>query len=346
MPILAVPNWSIGRERTVLRQAIDFLESTLVTVHFAEADIDHNRTVTAISGTPEKVQQTLLGLAEILLPAINLQRHTGVHPRIGGLDVCPFIPIPELGARGEARSSLPAGEGKGWGTIVPKFSDETNSETIYTSSNSAKEIQNGTLESALHSFITETAQLLSQAHNIPIFLYEHSAPGKTLPNLREGGFGELINRPLNPDFGPNHAHPHLGATVLGWRDFLIALNINFPNTPGAFETMKHIAAQIRHERQAKNPLFTGIRALGLELQAQEIAQVSLNITQPDSTNFDKIISYIEDLAAKQGHNEPYTQLIGVIRDTDIERTIKIHPRPAQIVPTRQATSWQTDWNQL
>lgn len=327
MPILAVPNWSIGRERTVLRQAFDFLENTPVTVHFAEADIDHNRTVTAFSGTPHNVEQTLVGLAEILLPAINLQRHTGVHPRIGGLDVCPFIPIPELGTKSEARSSLPAGEG------------------VDNNSKSAKYIHTQTQESALQAFITETAQLLSQTHQIPIFLYEHSAPGKSLPNLRKGGFGELINRPLTPDFGPNQAHPHLGATVLGWRDFLIALNINFPNTPGAFETMRHIAAQIRHERQANNPLFAGVRALGLELQAQEIAQVSLNITQPDTTNFDEIISFIEDLGAKQGHNEAYTQLIGVIRDTDIERTLKIHPRPAQIVPTRQATSWQTDWNQ-
>lgn len=345
MPILAVPNWSIGRERTVLRQAFDFLENTPVTVHFAEADIDHNRTVTAFSGTPHNVQQTLLGLAEILLPAINLQRHTGVHPRIGGLDVCPFIPIPEIGAMGEARSSLPAGEGKGWGTNIHRISGDSGSGIVDNNSNSANEIQTQTRESALQSFITETAQLLSQIHQIPIFLYEHSAPGKSLPNLRKGGFGELINRPLTPNFGPNQAHPHLGATVLGWRDFLIALNINFPNTPGAFENMKHIAAQIRHERQANNPLFAGVRALGLELQAQEIAQVSLNITQPDTTDFDEIISYIEDLAAKQGHHEPYTQLIGVIRDTDLERTLKIHPRPAQIVPTRQATSWQTDWNQ-
>lgn len=337
MPLLAVPNWSLGRERTVIRQAIDYLDDAPVTVHFAEADIDHNRTVTAFSGTPANVQKTLLELAQIFLPAVNLQRHTGVHPRIGGLDVCPFIPIPPVtipsqkAATSETYSQKQSLSHQGGDPLLIAKPDEIFSPEDADS---------------LKNFITDTAQLLTEAHQIPIFLYEHSAPGKSLPNLRRGGFGQLINQTLAPDFGPDQAHPHLGATVLGWRDFLIALNINFPDVPGALAAMQHIAAQIRHERKKGNTLFSGVRALGLELQAQEIAQVSLNITQPNATQFDELITFIEDLAAKQGHHDAYTQLIGVIRDTDVERTLKIHARPAQVVPTRLATSWQTDWNKL
>jgi glutamate formiminotransferase len=315
MPLLTVPNWSLGRERSVLREAFDFLAAAPVTVHYAEADIDHNRTVTAFSGTPTNVQQTLLSLAEIFLPCINLQRHTGVHPRIGGLDVCPFIPLPKLKC---SPTHNPSKEG-----------EETRGVWIG--------------EENLNDFIHQTAQLLAEAHNIPIYLYEHSAPGKTLPNLRKGGFGALLNQELHPDFGPNQAHPHLGATVLGWRDFLVALNINFVNQPGAGDIMRQIASHIREKRRKGDPLFAGVRALGLELQAQEIAQLSLNITQPDTTDFDKIITTIEDFAGKSNIIEGYPQLIGVIRDIDIERSTKIFARPEQVVQTRLATNWTQDW---
>jgi|GEM_PF-508183 len=346
MPLLTVPNWSLGRERTVLREAFDFLDSAPVTVHYAESDIDHNRTVTAFSGTPTNVQTTLLGLAEIILPSVNLQRHTGVHPRIGGLDVCPFIPLPPLRVNGETRqvddrqstnssdAEFPSPSlGRGRGGVGKGNNAGGGANTQQEDADS------------LQKFITQTAQLLADTHDIPIFLYEHSAPGRSLPNLRKGGFGALLNQELNPDFGPNHAHNHLGATVLGWRDFLVALNVNFPNQPGAPDAMRQIASLIREKRRKGDPLFAGVRALGLELQAQEITQLSMNITVPDTANFDKIISTIEELAAKSGITDGYPQLIGVIRDTDIERSTKIYARPQQVVQTRLATDWQLDWNQ-
>ena len=325
MPLLTVPNWSLGRERSVLREAFDFLESSPVTVHYAEADIDHNRTVTAFSGTPQNVQSTLLALAEIFLPCINLQRHTGVHPRIGGLDVCPFIPLPSL----TIHSPSPA-LGRGYGGV-----EDNNSANC----------ESGNQIDSLNNFIAQTAQLLTEAHNIPIFLYEHSAPGRSLPNLRKGGFGGLLNQQLQPDFGPTQAHPHLGATVLGWRDFLVALNVNFPNSESAPQTMRYIADQIREKRRKGDPLFAGVRALGLELQAQEIAQLSMNTTQPDTADFDAIIEYIQEQAGKAGINDGYTQLIGVIRDTYIERSTKIYAATNQIIQTRIATTWQEDWPQ-
>jgi glutamate formiminotransferase len=310
VPILTVPNWSIGRERSVIREAIDTLESSPVKVHFAEADIDHNRTVTAFSGTPENVQSTLLTLAEIFLPCINLQRHTGVHPRIGGLDVCPFIELPI-----EKPPLRVNGEGVG-GEVIDRN---------------------------LQEFIHQTAQALAEAHKIPIFLYERSARGRSLPALRKGGFGSLTGKTLNPDFGPNQAHPHLGATVLGLREPLIALNVNFPFTSGAKEVVERIAALIRHKRSEKDPNFAGVRALGFELQAQELAQVSLNITQPDQTNLDDIIRFINEQARTAGLEQGYTQLIGVIRDVDVERSVLLHARTEQIVSTRQATHWKEDW---
>lgn len=301
MPILAVPNWSIGRERTVLRLAFDYLANASVRVHYAEPDIDHNRTVTGFSGEPTAVKETLLGLARILLPAINLSRHTGVHPRIGALDVCPILPMPE-----------------------PTEVEE------------------------LSLFIDSIAEELATEFEIPVFMYEKSArPGhiEKLPPLRRGGFGGLLDKELHPDFGPNQVHPHLGATVLGWRDPLIALNINFPAEPSmdALAIVAQIAATIRYKRREGDSRFIGVRALGLELTAQGIAQVSMNITKPDLMSADEVIRYVYESAGKLGLSGGYPQLIGVIRDVDVERSVEIPARIEQVVPTRLAQEWKSDW---
>lgn len=297
MPVLCVPNWSLGRERTVVREIVDYLETAPVTVHFAEADIDHNRTVTAISGSPQNVQDALLHLAEMILPAIDLNRHVGVHPRIGGLDVCPFVPLPE---------------------------------------------QSTGL--AFEEFVEDTARKLADKFDIPILLYEKSSrPGKTvrLPELRRGGFGGLIDRHLDSDFGPSQAHPQLGATCLGWRPFLVALNVNFPGD--AVNVVQHIAANIRHRRSEGDPRFEGVRALGFHLVAQELVQVSLNFTAPERAGIDPVIEYVQEQADRAGMGEGYVQLIGVIRDTDLEHALLVPFRPEQVVQSRMAGDWVEDW---
>lgn len=288
--LLAVPNWSIGRERSIVRQVHDLLESAPVDVHYCQADIDHNRTVTAFSGSKREVKDTLNHLAQLILPAVDLQRHRGVHPRIGGLDVCPFIPLPN-----------PVGED------ALEFSE----------------------------WIEQFAEEFANEWEVPVYLYERSEKGKhksDLPSLRKGGFGGLLDHELNPDYGPTKVHHHLGATVIGWRDFLIALNINFRSAN--FDAVDRIAHKIRRLRREKHPNFIGVRALGLTLPAKEIVQVSMNITKPDITPLDPIIDFINEMAGRFGLEDGYPELIGVIRDVDIERSVNITFRPEQVIETR------------
>lgn len=292
--LLTVPNWSIGRERAVIRQVRDLLESAPVDLHYCQADIDHNRTVTAFSGSKQDVKTTLFHLADLILPAIDLQRHRGVHPRIGGLDVCPFIPLPD-----------PVGED------ALEFGE----------------------------WVDGLAQEFAERFDIPVYLYEKSEKGHhraDLPSLRRGGFGGLLDKTLKPDFGPDHVHPHLGATVLGWRNFLIAFNINYRSQNS--EAVERIAQKIRQLRREKNPNFLGVRALGLTLSARELVQVSLNVTKPDLTPLDPIIEFIEEMANRLGLEDGYPELIGVIRDVDIERSVKIMFRPEQVIETRLFTN--------
>lgn len=292
MNVLTVPNWSFGRERNLLRQVVDRLEEHVGAVHYAQADIDHNRTVTAFSGEPEEVEKTLLDLARLILPSINLQRHSGCHPRIGGLDVCPFIPV----------------------------SRDFNAETL-----------TGWIESIAKKFAEE--------FDVPTFLYEKSERGthaSDLPTLRKGGFGGLLARELSPDFGPNQAHPYLGATVMGWRDFLIAFNINFQSED--LESVQRIAQKIRALRREKDPRYIGVRALGFALPSQGLVQVSMNVTQPDKTPLDPIIESVTFMAEKYGLHNGYVQLIGVIRDVDVEHSVLVPFRPEQVIVTRQGVN--------
>ena len=91
MRLLAVPNWSFGRNTPLLHQFQNALARPDLDVHYCQGDVDHNRTVTAFSGEPEVLSQTLLDLCELAFDAIDLNRHVGVHPRIGALDVCPIV---------------------------------------------------------------------------------------------------------------------------------------------------------------------------------------------------------------------------------------------------------------
>lgn len=89
--MLSVPNWSEGRHPQVEELAREAMAAAGVQIHFNEADPDHNRIVTAFSGDTNQVRAALFQLCDTLLPLIDLTTHTGAHPRIGALDVCPFV---------------------------------------------------------------------------------------------------------------------------------------------------------------------------------------------------------------------------------------------------------------
>lgn len=97
MQLLATPNWSFGREGSLLRQFREILAHPMVMVHYCEADLDQNRTVTAFSGESDVVTDMVFRLAMVAFDVIDLTKHVGTHPRIGALDTCPFMVLGEDG---------------------------------------------------------------------------------------------------------------------------------------------------------------------------------------------------------------------------------------------------------
>jgi glutamate formiminotransferase len=101
----AVPNFSEGRDRSVVDSLRDALSSParLLDVH---VDGDHHRSVFTVVGEPEELVESLLAGIGAARERIDLRRHDGAHPRIGAADVVPIVPIrPEDMARAKATAS-------------------------------------------------------------------------------------------------------------------------------------------------------------------------------------------------------------------------------------------------
>jgi glutamate formiminotransferase len=89
-----VPNFSEGRDDRVLSQIADsILAAPGVRLLDHSADADHHRSVFTFAGPPEEVMTAALSAAAVAVEHVDLNRHTGVHPRIGAVDVVPFVPL-------------------------------------------------------------------------------------------------------------------------------------------------------------------------------------------------------------------------------------------------------------
>ena len=92
--VQCVPNFSEGRRPAVVAAIVEAVGATAgVRVADWSADPDHNRMVVTFVGPPEAVRAAALSAAATAVAQIDLGRHEGVHPRLGALDVLPFVPL-------------------------------------------------------------------------------------------------------------------------------------------------------------------------------------------------------------------------------------------------------------
>ncbi len=92
--IECVPNFSEGRRRDVIEAIVEpFRRRRGCALLDYRADADHNRLVVSLAGAPEPIEEALLEAAKTAIALIDLNRHRGAHPRIGAVDVIPFVPL-------------------------------------------------------------------------------------------------------------------------------------------------------------------------------------------------------------------------------------------------------------
>ena len=92
--IECVPNYSEGRRTDVIEAIVrPFKDVKGCYLLDYRADPDHNRLVVSLVGEPEALEKALIKSAKIAIENIDLNNHQGAHPRIGAIDVIPFVPL-------------------------------------------------------------------------------------------------------------------------------------------------------------------------------------------------------------------------------------------------------------
>ncbi|MBX6362882.1 MAG: glutamate formimidoyltransferase [Gemmatimonadetes bacterium] len=201
----AVPNFSEGRDRDLVAAIAEAMRAAGADVLDWSADPDHHRSVITVVGSPERVEEAAVAAARIALERIDLRRHAGVHPRIGALDVLPFVPLVGLTMDDARRSARRVGRRLADELGIPVFFYGQASEPP---GRSLAELRKGGFEALLPGW-----------------------PVDRVPDLLPAGW---------PHAG---AHPTAGATCVGARDLLLAWNVYLADL--SLADAAEIAAQIR-----------------------------------------------------------------------------------------------------
>jgi len=185
MLLEAVPNVSEGRDtETISALSGSVSRSPAASLLDCSSDPDHHRSVLTLAGSAEGVEEALLGLYREAIDRIDLALHEGVHPRIGAVDVVPFVPL------GEATMDVAVEAARTLAKIVARRFD-------------------------LPVF------LYGEAGRNPRW---RLPAGIRRVGLGELGKLLARDPAWAPDFGPRRLHPTAGATLIGARGPLIAFN--------------------------------------------------------------------------------------------------------------------------
>lgn len=289
-----VPNFSEGRDMNVIRQITDEIEG-VKGVKLLDVDPGEatNRTVVTFVGEPADVVEAAFRAVKKAGQLIDMRQHHGAHPRIGATDVLPIVPVSGI-----------------------------------------------TLEECAE-ISRQLAKRIADELNIPCYCYEAAAFTPERQNLaicRKGeyeGIAERINDDAEaPDFGRRPFDEQVartGCTVVGARDFLIAVNFNLNTT--STRRANAIAFDVREKGRPMregNPIvgkkllnadgtpmmkpgtLKCTKAIGWYIDEYGIAQVSMNITNINVTPLHKAFDEVCRCAQNRGVRVTGTEIVGLV----------------------------------
>lgn len=153
------------------------------------------------------------------------------------------------------------------------------------------------------------AQWWGDEFAVPVFLYDDADPQhRDLPHARTHGF-----KSRTPDFGPAEPHPRLGATAVGARRPLVAINCVLVSRDIAD------ARKIARSMRERDGGMRGVRALGFYLPDQRRAQVSMNLTDIDHTGIQDACLHVRELAQRAGTDVAEVELVGLVPRRELDR---------------------------
>ena len=292
--IECVPNFSEGRDMSVIKQITDEVER-IDGVKLLDVDPGYstNRTVVTFVGTPDEVVEAAFQAVKKAQELIDMRNHKGDHPRFGATDVCPLVPISGVTMEEVAEFARKLGKRIGDELDIP----------VYLYENAATEEKRRNLANCREG--------------------EY-----------EGLKDKVSSPDWKPDFGPNEFNESVarsGAVAVGARDFLIAVNFNLNTT--STRRANAIAFDVREKGRPKregNPItgkvvlddkgeqvmipgtLKGTKAIGWFIAEYGIAQVSMNITNLSQTPLHVAFDEVSEKAAKRGIRVTGMEIVGLV----------------------------------
>src|SRR6202051_2875720 len=185
MLVECVPNFSEGRDKSKVDAIIEAMKMPGVYLLDREMDADHNRCVITLAGEREAIQEAAIRGVGKASEVIDLNVHTGAHPRMGATDVVPFIPIDGVTIEDCVAMACHVGEEIWKRYRIPVYLYESAARV--PERQGLENIRRGQFEGIRAEIATNPAR--------------------------------------KPDFGDSSLHATAGATVVGARKFLIAYNV-------------------------------------------------------------------------------------------------------------------------
>ncbi len=278
--IECIPNFSEGNNPEIVESIVDAAVRTEgVKVLDFSMDRDHNRSVLTFIGSPEATLRGAIAACGRAADLIDMRKHSGVHPRIGAVDVVPFVPLK--------------------GANMP--------DAVETA----------------HRF----GHIFGRKNNVPIYFYGEAVldkKRKKLADIRRGEYEGLRDKMSDPAWAPDISpdgsgfNPRLGATAVGARKPLIAFNINLNSND--IELARNIARSIRYSSGG----LKHVQAIGILLESRNIAQVSMNLTDYETTSIRTVFDTVRRKAREHGADILESELIGLIPKAALEGTAANH----------------------
>ncbi len=292
--IECVPNFSEGRNAETIKQITDVIDAAKG-VKLLDVDPGEatNRTVVTFVGEPEAVCDAAVAAIKRATELIDMRGHKGAHPRMGACDVCPLIPVSGI-----------------------------------------------TLEECAE-LARALAKRISEELNVPTYCYEAAAFTPERRNLAVCRAGEyealpekMMDEKRKPDFG---ARPYdegvakTGATAVGARDFLVAVNYNLNTTSTrranaiAFDVREKgrpmregnpIVGKIMKDENGNTIMKPGTlkacKAIGWFIEEYGIAQVSMNMTNLSITPLHAAFDEVCRAAEARGVRVTGAEIVGLV----------------------------------
>lgn len=300
--IECVPNYSEGRNKEIIDQIVAAVADTKVVTERGEEsvkvlDVDPgeatNRTVVTFVGSPEAVLEAAFQGEKKAAELIDMRHHHGAHPRSGATDVLPLVPV--AGITLEECGELARGL--------------------------AKRIYN---ELGIPCYCYEAAAYKPERKNLAVC---RAGEYEALPE-------KVIDPERKPDFGPEaytETVAKAGASNVGARDFLIAVNFNLNTTSTrramavAFDVREKgrpareggsLTGKIIKDEAGKTVwipgTLKGCKAIGWFIEEYCIAQVSMNITDMNVTPLHVAFEEVCRAAAARGLRVTGTEIVGLV----------------------------------